>query len=81
MSNTTVKVPQGGGSITITTAGETRKTYKVTGTGKDTGTISVADDQLAHVLRVVPGAELPKGEEPPADATTDVTQPPELPAP
>lgn len=61
MSNTTVKVPPASGTIVITTAGETRREYPVS-----SGTISVPEGQLADVLRLVPGAELAKGEDAPA---------------
>lgn len=61
MSNTTVKVPQDSGTIVITSAGATRREFSVS-----SGTISVPEGQLADVLRLVPGAELAKGETAPA---------------
>ena len=63
-SNTTVKVPQASGTITITTAGATKRTFSVSG-----GTISVPEGQLRDVLRLVPGAELARGEQLPGDGT------------
>ena len=76
MSNTTVKVPQDSGSIVVTTAGETKRTFSVTD-----GTISVPEGQLADVLRFVPGAEVKAGDAPvTTDGDADDT-PPDLPPP
>lgn len=65
MSNTTVKVPQDGGTIVITTAGATKRTFNVTD-----GAISVPEGQLRDVLRLVPGAEVKAADAPAAEGET-----------
>lgn len=61
MSNVTVQVPQQTGTITITTAGATKREYNVTD-----GSISVPEGHLSDVLRLVTGATVKAADAPAA---------------
>lgn len=68
-----IKVGQDSGTITVTTAGSTRKDYRVTD-----GTITAHKDDVSDLLAAIVGAELVDGT---VDEPVDVDSPPQLPAP
>lgn len=68
-----IKVGQDSGTITVTTAGSTRKDYRVTG-----GQITAHKDDVADLLAAITGAELVDGTQ---DEPVDLDGPPDLPAP
>lgn len=72
-----LKVEQDSGKITLTRAGETSKTYTVTG-----GQITVATEDVRSVLAAIPGSELVDGTaNDVVDNTAYVDSPPDLPKP
>lgn len=78
-----IKTTQKGGSVTVTRDGATKRTHNVT----DEGVLTCRKDEVAQLLRDLPGATLVEGTaeeaEPDAgqvDETADVTDPPQLPA-
>lgn len=73
-----IKVEQDSGEVTVTRAGETSKTYRVSG-----GTITVRKDEVRSVLAALPGSSLVDGtaSDDDSDSTEYVDSPPELPQP
>ncbi len=71
-----IKVQQSGGTVTITRAGETKDTFRVS----EDGLITVRKDQVADLLKRLRGSELVEGTlEEDVDVTDTTTQPPALP--
>lgn len=68
-----IKVQQSGGVVTITRAGETKDTFRVS----EDGLITVRKDQVADLLKRLRGSELVEGTlEEEVDLTDTTTNPP-----